>query len=402
MRRLARVASLATLAALALLGGCGKPQFSDAEKKTIASLALNTLPALKADTMNQYADVPAAAALGSTLFFDVGMSRDGTVSCSTCHKIDRQFQDDLPQAVGVGRANRRTMPLAGVARDPWFFWDGRRDSLWAQALTPLENPLEQAGNRAAFAHYIKNRFGERYERIFGPLPDLSTVPANASPLGTDAEKAAWNAMPASQADDVNRVFANIGKAIAAFERSIEPQQTRFDRFAIDLATGAEPQDDAAFSPEETLGLKLFIGKANCVTCHNGPRFTDNAFHNTGVPPVKDLPPDRGRVDAVAQVQADPFNCFGKFRDGEASACRELRFMVKDGQQLVRAYKTPSLRGAATRAPYMHAGQFSSLDEVVAHYSKAPAAVEGVSEVHPLDLSDRERAALVAFLKTLSE
>ena len=402
MRRLARVASLAALAALALLGGCGKPDFSDAEKKTIASLALNTLPALKSDTTNQYADVPGAAALGSTLFFDVGMSRDGTVSCSTCHKIDRQFQDDLPQAIGVGRTNRRTMPLAGVARDPWFFWDGRRDSLWAQALTPLENPLEQAGNRAAFAHYIKNRFGERYERIFGPLPDLSTVPANASPLGTDAEKAAWNAMPASQADDINRVFANIGKAIAAFERSIEPQQTRFDRFAIDLATGTRPEGDAAFSWEEILGLKLFIGKANCMACHNGPRFTDNAFHNTGVPPVKNLPPDRGRGEAVAQVQADPFNCLGQFRDGDASACRELRFMVRDGQQLVRAYKTPSLRGAATRAPYMHAGQFSSLDEVVAHYSKAPPAVDGVLEVHPLDLSDRERAALVAFLKTLSE
>ncbi|RWE64578.1 MAG: methylamine utilization protein, partial [Mesorhizobium sp.] len=214
--------------------------------------------------------------------------------------------------------------------------------------------------------------------------------------------AVWNAMPASQQDEVNRVYANIGKAIAAFERSIEPQQTRFDRFAIDLATGAKPEGDAAFSPEEILGLKLFIGKANCVTCHNGPRFTDSAFHNTGVPPVDGLPPDRGRVDAVAQVEADPFNCLGKFRDGDESACRELRFMVKDGPQTMRAYKTPSLRDAADRPPYMHAGQFSTLDEVVAHYSKAPPSVEGVSEVHPLDLSERERAALVAFLKTLSE
>ncbi|TIM27396.1 MAG: methylamine utilization protein, partial [Mesorhizobium sp.] len=351
---------------------------------------------------NRFADVPAAAALGSTLFFDVGMSGDGKVSCSTCHKIDRQFQDDLPQAVGVGRTNRRTMPLAGVAHDPWFFWDGRRDSLWAQALTPLENPLEQAGNRAAYAHYIKARFGERYERIFGPLPDLSTVPANASPLGSDAEKAAWNAMSAAQAEAVNRVFANIGKAIAAFERSIAPPQTRFDRFAAALATGIQPQGDDAFSPEEILGLKLFIGKASCVTCHTGPRFTDSSFHNTGVPPVANLPPDRGRIDAVRQVEADPFNCFGAFRDGDASACGELRFMVKAGPELVRAYKTPSLRGAATRPPYMHAGQFSSLDEVVAHYSKAPTSVEGVSEVHPLQLSDRERGAVVAFLKTLAE
>ncbi|OBQ74942.1 cytochrome-c peroxidase [Mesorhizobium erdmanii] len=390
------------LSVAVILGGCGKPDFSDAEKKTIASLALNTLPSLKPDTTNRFADVPAAAALGSTLFFDLGMSRDGTVSCSTCHKIDRQFQDDLPQAVGVGRTNRRTMPLAGVARDPWFFWDGRRDSLWAQALTPLENPLEQAGNRTAYAHYIKARFGERYERIFGPLPDFSGIPLNASPLGNDVERAAWNAMNDAQRDAINRVYANIGKAIAAFERSIEPSQTRFDRFALDLATGAEPKGDAVFTREEILGLKLFIGKANCVTCHNGPRFTDNSFHNTGVPPVAGLPPDRGRVDAVAQVQADPFNCFGAYRDGDASACGELRFMVKDAPQLVRAYKTPSLRGAATRPPYMHAGQFSSLDEVVAHYAKAAPSVEGTSEIHPLELSDRERAALVAFLKTLAE
>ncbi|MBZ9671701.1 cytochrome-c peroxidase [Mesorhizobium sp. ES1-3] len=390
------------LTVAAILAGCGKPDFSDAEKKTIASLALNTLPALKPDTTNRFADVPAAAALGSTLFFDVGMSRDGTVSCSTCHKIDRQFQDDLPQAVAVGRTNRRTMPLAGVARDPWFFWDGRRDSLWAQALTPLENPLEQAGNRTAYAHYMKTRFGERYERIFGPLPDLSGIPPNASPLGNDAERAAWNAMSGAQRDAVNRVYANIGKAIAAFERSIEPAPTRFDRFALDLATGAEPKGDAVFSKEEVLGLKLFIGKANCVTCHNGPRFSDNGFHNTGVPPVAGLPADRGRVDAVAQVEADPFNCFGAYRDGDASACGELRFMVKDAPELVRAYKTPSLRGAATRPPYMHAGQFSSLDEVVARYAKAAPSVEGTSEIHPLELSDRERAALVAFLKTLSQ
>jgi len=397
-----RLSCFLALMAAIILVGCGKPDFSDAEKKTVASLALNTLPSLKPDTTNRFADVPAAAALGSTLFFDLGMSRDGTVSCSTCHKIDQQFQDDLPQAVGVGRTNRRTMPLAGVARDPWFFWDGRRDSLWAQALTPLENPLEQAGNRAAYAHYIKARFGERYERIFGPLPDFAGIPLNASPLGNDAERAAWNAMSDAQRDAINRVFANIGKAIAAFERSIEPAQTRFDRFALDLATGAEPKGDAVFTPEEILGLKLFIGKASCVTCHNGPRFTDNGFHNTGVPPVANLPPDRGRIDAVAQVEADPFNCFGAYRDGDVSACGELRFMVKDAPELVRAYKTPSLRGAATRPPYMHAGQFSSLDEVVAHYAKAAPSVEGTTEIHPLQLSDRERAALVAFLKTLSE
>jgi cytochrome c peroxidase len=400
MRRVAAVCL--AFALTAMLAGCDRPQFSDAEKATIASLALSALPPLQPDTTNRFADDPGAAALGSTLFFDQKLSRDGNVSCSTCHKIERQFQDDLPLAVGVGRTNRRTMPLAGVAHNAWFFWDGRRDSLWSQALTPLENPLEHSGNRAAYAHYIKARFGERYERIFGPLPDLSTVPANASPLGTEAEQAAWAAMTDNQRDGVNRVFVNIGKAIAAFERSLMPPQTRFDRFAEALASGAEPRADAILSEEEVQGLKLFIGRATCVTCHNGPLFTDGSFHNVGVPPAPNLPPDRGRIDAVVQVEADPFNCLGPYRDGGAEACGELRFMRKTGVELIRAFKTPSLRGVATRPPYMHAGQFATLEQVVANYLDAPASVEGATEQHPVQLSERERAALVAFLKTLGE
>jgi cytochrome c peroxidase len=396
-----RLAVLALIFA-AGLAGCVKPTFSEAEKKTVESLSLPALPPLGPDTTNAYADLPAAEALGSTLFFDQTMSRDGTVACSTCHKIDRQFQDDLPQAVGVSHTNRRTMPLAGVEYNSFFFWDGRRDSLWAQALVPLENPLEQAGSRASYAHYIQRRFGERYARIFGPMPDLSGVPEDASPLGNDLEKAAWAGMTEAQRDGVDRVFANIGKAIAAFERSIMPQETRFDRFAKALAIGAKPDGDAAFSDQEIQGLKLFIGKANCVTCHNGPRFTDGSFHNTGVPPVPGLPRDRGRIAVIAELQADPFNCLGAYRDGGADACGELRYMRREGPELIRAYKTPSLRGVAGRPPYMHAGQFKSLEDVVAHYAKAAPSVEGINETHPLALSDRERAALVAFLKTLGE
>lgn len=392
---------LALVALALVLAGCGRKQdFSEAQKQTIASLALAALPPLKPDTTNRVADLPEAIALGSDLFFDPAMSRDGTVACATCHKADRQFQDDLPQAVGIGRINRRTMALAGVAYDPWMFWDGRRDSLWAQALVPLENALEQGGNRTAYARYMKARFAGRYERLFGPLPGFSKLPANAGPFGNEEEKAAWQAMGEQDRDAVNRVFANIGKALAAFERTLAPQPARFDRFAAALAADVEPHGDAAFSREEIRGLKLFIGKAACVTCHNGPRFTDYGFHNTGVPPVAGLPPDRGRVDVVSEVQADPFNCLGRYRDGGPEACGELKFMVRDKPELVRAYKTPSLRGAAGRAPYMHAGQFDTLDAVVAHYAAAPAAVEGTSEVHPLALSERERAALVAFLKTL--
>lgn len=389
------------LTAALTLGGCGEPDFTEAEKAMIGSLSLSELPPLPPDPTNRYAGLPAAAAFGATLFFEQRLSRDGNVSCATCHMIDRQFQDGRPLAVGVATTNRRTMPLAGVARSPWFFWDGRKDSLWAQALGPLEDAREHAGNRTAYAHFIRKEFGDRYERIFGPLPDLSGLPKNAGPLGTEAEKAAWNGMSGEQRASVDRVFANLGKAIAAFERSIVHEPTRFDRFVDAVAAGRDPEGEAALSDEEMHGLKLFIGKANCVTCHNGPRFTDDHFHNTGIPEAKGLPEDRGRETAVAQVAVDPFNCLGAFRDGGEEACGELRFMVKSGDALKRAYKTP-LRGAATRPPYMHSGQIATPDDVVDHYNTAPASPRGTSELHPLGLSEREQAALVAFLKTLAE
>jgi cytochrome c peroxidase len=384
-----------------MLSGCGDDDFTEAEKATIASLSLDALPPLPADPTNKYADDPAAAAFGATLFFDQRMSPDGVVACGTCHLIDRQFQDDLPLGKGVVTGNRRTMPLAGVAWSPWFFWDGRRDSLWSQALTPLEDLREHAGTRAFYAHFVADNFSERYQRIFGPLPDLGSVPANAGPFGTEGQQAAWNAMSAEQQEAVNRVFANLGKAIAAFERSLVPEETRFDRFAETLAAGESPDGDAALSSEEIAGLRLFVGKANCATCHTGPRFTDDSFHNTGVPAVPGLPEDLGRETGAVQVAADPFNCLGPFSDAGPEACGELRFMVKDDRRLTRAYKPPSLRGAATRPPYMHSGQLVTLEEVVDHYARAPAAPSGETELHPLTLSERERQQLIAFLKTLA-
>ena len=400
--RFYRLLQAALLIAIALLAGCGEPEFSDADKAAIASLSLAALPPLPPDTTNRFADSPAAAALGATLFFDHRLSRNGEVACATCHKIDRQFQDDLPRAVATGTNNRRTMPLAGVAWSPWFFWDGRRDSLWSQALTPLEDAVEHAGNRTAYARFMAKNFHERYERIFGPLPPLDGLPDNASPLGSAAEKAAWQGMSEDQRNAVNSVFVNIGKAIGAFERSLTPPETRFDRFAKALAAGEQPTEADDLSGEERAGLKLFIGKAECTRCHNGPRFTDGHFHNTGVPSVPGLPEDLGRATGVTKVAADPFNCLGAYRDGSDAACGELRFMVRDKPELRRAYKTPSLRGVAGRPPYMHAGQIATLEAVIDHDARAPASEDGHSELNPLTLSERERKELVAFLKTLGE
>lgn len=392
------VVSLLLLATF--LSGCSGEPFSQEEKRLIGQLRLSQLAPLPPDPSNAVADDPAAAALGEALFFDTRLSGDGSVSCATCHVPDRQFQDDLPLARGVGTTDRRTMPLAGVARSPWQFWDGRKDSLWAQALGPLEDRREHAGNRTAFARLAATAYREEYAALFGPLPDLSGLPENASPLGSNEERAAWGGIEETRRTEIDRVFANLGKALAAFQRGIVHQETRFDRFAEAVLADRKPDGDAAFDSLEIEGLKLFVGKANCVDCHNGPRFTDDFFHNTGVPAAPSLPQDRGRAQVIAQVLADPFNCLGPHSDAAEADCGELRFMVRDSPELERAFKTPSLRGAASRPPYMHAGQIATLEEVIDHYSRAPAAPAGASELRGVIFTDRGRAALIAFLKTL--
>jgi cytochrome c peroxidase len=395
----AAFAALAFGAAL-VVSGCSGDAFTDAEKATIASLSLDALGPVPADPSNKYADSQLAAAFGATLFFEPRLSGSGEISCSTCHKVDRQFQDDLPLAQGIRATDRRTMPLAGVAWSPWQFWDGRKDSLWAQALGPLEDAREHGGNRTAYVHVIAEHLRDRYERIFGQLPDLHGLPHDAGPLGSEAQKAAWQTIPAAKQAEIDTVFANLGKALAAFERSIRHEETRFDRFARAIAKGETPSGDAALNESETLGLKLFIGRANCVTCHAGPRFTDDHFHNTGVPQAQGLPEDLGRSVAIDKALADPFNCLGRHSDAKPEQCGELRFVAKGNPEMIRAFKTPSLRGATSRPPYMHSGQIATIEDVVAHYAAAPAAPGGKSELQPLTLSEREKQALVAFLRTL--
>ncbi len=399
--RFLRLLELAFVAPVLLaLAACDPSQLTDAELETAQSLTLAALPPVPPDPSNRFADDRAAAAFGATLFFDPAMSVNGEVSCGTCHKIDRQFQDDLPRGHGIVTTDRRTMPLAGVAYNSWQFWDGRRDTLWAQAVTPLEDLREHGGTRLFFAHLMADRYRERYERIFGALPDLEGLPDHGGPRGSLSDKAAWRDIPEQKRTEIDAVFANIGKAIAAFERTILPEETRFDRYVAALTAGETPEGDAAFSELEQEGLKVFISRAGCVDCHNGPLLTDGQFHNTGVPAVEGLPEDRGRAGAVRQVISDPFNCLGPFSDASEEECRELLFMVPGGEELERAFKTPTLRGVADRAPYMHSGQIATLDEVIDHYSRAPEAPAGHSEIRPLDLTDRGRAALIAFLRTL--
>jgi cytochrome c peroxidase len=210
------------------------------------------------------------------------------------------------------------------------------------------------------------------------------------------------AMAPARQKDVSRVYANIGKAIAAYERTLAFSPSRFDRYVDATLRGHGPPDDARLTADETAGLRLFIGKANCINCHNGPRFSDDHFHNTGVAPsTTPLPVDSGRAVGVHQALAGEFSCRSRFSDARPDDCAELAFARTEGEELVRAYKTPSLRGVADRAPYMHAGQLASLADVIAHYDRAPRAPAGHSELTPLRLSVKERRQIEAFLRTLS-
>ena len=372
------------------------------QREVLRSLSISSLEPLGADASNRFAEDERAAALGRELFFDTRLSANGKVACATCHVPSQDFQDGKPLADGVGTTSRRTMPIAGTAHSAWQFWDGRADSQWAQALGPLESAAEHGGSRTQYAHLMAGQYAREYEAVFGPLPDMDGLPRRAGPVADTSVHAAWKRIPAGRQDAISRVYANIGKAIAAYERRIEYGPSRFDRYVEAELAGRPHSESDAFTPEEEAGLRIFIGKGSCTNCHNGALLTDGHFHNTGVP-VSALVAavDSGRATGARQAVAGEFSCTSRYSDAKSGECEELEFAVTGGEELVRAYKPPSLRNVAERAPYMHAGQLATLEQVVVHYDLAPAAPSGRTELKPLKLSVAEQRELVAFLRTLS-
>ena len=329
-KRIFAAAILVLSATIATATASGRGGWTSAQLEELRSMSLAALESLPRDPTNRVADDPRAADLGRRLFFDTRLSSNGRVACSTCHQAERGFQDGIALANGVGTTARRTMPIAGMARSPFLFWDGRKDSLWAQALGPLESPVEHGGTRAQYAQVVADSYAREYEQIFGTLPDLSRVPRSAGPV-TDPEAAsAWSALSRTQRDAVTGVFVNIGKAIAAYERRIEFGASRFDKYVAALTTLQPVQ--RMLTDDEIAGLRLFIGRANCTQCHSGPLLTSNEFHNTGVPPRPDLAIDHGRLTGAAAVLSDEFNCRSQWSDSR-ERCSELDFIVTSAHSI---------------------------------------------------------------------
>jgi cytochrome c peroxidase len=202
---------------------------------------------------------------------------------------------------------------------------------------------------------------------------------------------------------INRIFVNYGKAIEAYLRTLISRDAPFDRFISGC--------DDAISNSAKRGAKLFIGKAECVNCHNTPHFSDTDFHTIGMHVDLNLSPfadpnETGRVSAQGRICTDPvqaiFNVNGEYSD-DRNTHRLDGFC--ESTIPVGKWRTRSLRHVAETGPYMRDGQMKTLDDVIDFYDRGGdpegTYVGGPKDIHPLHLSSNEKKDLKAFLKTLT-
>ena len=283
-------------------------------------------------------------ALGRRLYYDPGLSADGTVSCATCHAPDLSFRDGKALSNGVAGqlGSRRAPTVVNAAYNTLQFWDGRAPSLEKQAEGPLTNPVEMANTLEGVVNYVQS--DPKYRALFAR---------------------AWGRKEIT--------IDLVTRSIASFERTVVIGNSPFDRFYY-------RGDKKALSPAGQRGLKLFLNqkKGNCSVCHVIGRryalFTDNKFHNIG-------------------VGADTW---GTFEDVG-------RYVQTKSASDMGAFKTPTLRNIAKTAPYMHDGSLATLKDVVDHYVGGGTSNPHLDkEIHALAfLTFNERADLKAFLESLT-
>ena len=386
--------------------------WSAAQVSLLQSMSIDALGPPPEDPSNRVADDPDAAALGHLLFFESRLSSTRQVACASCHDPARFFTDGKPVSTGVGVTSRNAPTVVAAAYSPWMFWDGRRDSLWSQALAPFESGAEMNVTRVEVVRHVAGdpAASALYRKAFGSpavAGDLTRFAARAGPYGDGPARDAWARVAPADREAIDRAFANIGKAIAAYQRLLVPGPGRFDRYVRSL--GPQPSEDEAtleLDKSELLGLRLFMdaGRSQCLRCHNGPLFTNQGFHRVGTDSTVEGVPEFGRFLGLQAVLVDPFNCLGAFSDAEPEMCREHRFLRLDHVDAeMGKFKTPTLRGLNKSGPYMHDGRFTTLEAVVEHYREPPPAGPGVPNGHellPLALSTQESQALADFLLTL--
>lgn len=384
-------------------------QFDERDIRILQSLSLSALPPLPDAPSNNVADHKLAVEFGRQVFYDSRFGKDGQLSCASCHQPELAFTDGKQRGKGVGEAARNTPTLIGAAYQRWFYWDGRRDSLWSQALIPFEAPDEMGSSRLSVLRVINNdkRYRSYYEALFGGLPklDFSKLPDEASPYGASDIQNNWYRLSRPTQTTINRAFSNIGKVLEAFQRTLLPEPSKFDHFVDALTAGQQDKALSMVSESQILGAKLFIDqeKTQCLQCHNGPMLTNGGFHNIGSGVFSGPNMDYGRVFGLQSVLMDEFNCLGKYSDAAPSECTDLKYLSRDKHQgLQGAFKVPTLRFLEKTGPYFHDGRFDQLKDVMDYYRSPPEkGLNGQHELRTLDITLEERDALVDFLGLLS-
>lgn len=299
--------------------------------QTVVPLGLSPVPIPQSNLQTA-----AKIELGRHLYFDTRLSGDGTVSCATCHNPSLGWTDGRPTSKGIkGQIGHRNAPsIINAAYHRTQFWDGRAASLEEQALGPIENPIEMGSDLTDVVNKlsIDADYSERFKDVFGT--------------------------------QVTR--DGIGKAIAAFERTIVSGNSPYDRY--------EAGDDNALNETQKRGMDIFMDRANCAACHIPPTFSNGRFYNAGVGMDEDKP-DPGRK-CVTKRQRD----YGRFR-------------------------VPSLRDVEKTGPYFHDGSAKTLEEAVmlmaAGGKDNPNLSSMFKVVRLANLTEQDKKDLVEFLKALS-
>ena len=263
-------------------------------------------------------------------------------------------------------------------------------------LGPFEDAKEFGSSRLFVAHRSSLRYAAQYGAVFGakhPLPPRRCT--RCPPRASRGTRRTTRCPPRPISDKVTRVFVNVGKAIAAFERTLRVEPNALDRYADgDLAALTKPQKEA---------LSAFF-KSGCVQCHWGPRLTDDAFHVIRFPTGRqDGAPDRGRIDALEGLAKGEFVATSKWSDAP-SAAKLLALPMTD--TMLGAFKTPPLRGLVKSGPYGHGGTFATLLDVSKHYGTRglphdDAHAVGTTEQWVPEFDTNIQAQLPAFLEVLT-
>ncbi len=427
------------LTVLMLLGleaaGCGSSDGSDGSADGVFTAEqwaqvkqLSPLPELPRDTTNKYADSPAAAQLGQSLFYDKRYSgpivtgadgknggngqvgETGKIACASCHDYTKGWIDARSQpnntSLGADWVVRNASSPVNASYYKWLENDGLRDSQWSDGLTDPEDPGSMNGSRLRIAHLLWDKYKAQYNAIFTeyPLPaaldpkaaDAVRFPADGKPSDTSS---GWGKMAPADQEAARRIYANFGKAVQAYLRRLISKNAPFDKYVAG--------DMDAISAAAKRGLQLFIGKANCIGCHNTPLFSDNDFHTTGlvVTGAHANPMERGRLDALNNLLASEFTADSAYSDDVNEGKKRLAGLTKDDPQWTGMWRTKGLREIAITAPYTHAGQLATLKDVIDFYNKGGDESGFIGKkdklMKPLNLSAAEVQDLIAFLGTLT-